>query len=186
MNDADEETELAALLAAGALTGAEREAALRRERDDSAFAAEVAGWEAALAPLALDLPQLAPPEGLLGEIDARLDARERFARLAKKLQEPLRQPEGDWIVIATGLRCKLLEQYPEERRHLILFEAEPGALYPAHTHVETEELYMISGDLLIGEELELRPGDFHVSRAGSRHPDLTTRRGCRCLICKEI
>jgi hypothetical protein len=183
MSQADDETDMtAALLALGALTGADLASARRREREEPSLAARIAEWERALAPLALSLPPYAPPDGLMAQIDARLDARERFVRLA----QTLREPEGEWIVIAAGLRCKVLERYPEQRRQMILLEAEPGALYPAHEHREMEELYVMSGDLVVGDDDQLRAGEFLVSQAGSRHPDLTTRTGCRCLICKEI
>lgn len=180
MTDADDHIE-AALLAAGALTAREQSAARRREIDDPGFAALAAEWETALAPLASSLPPVAPPEGLLARIEARLDARARFEQLAATLREP----EGDWIVIGAGLRCKVVERLPEQGRQTILLEAAPGAFYPAHDHPLQEEIYMISGDLVM-DDIELLAGDFHVSQVGSRHADSTTRTGCRCLICQAV
>jgi anti-sigma factor ChrR (cupin superfamily) len=176
MSDADDDME-AALLAAGALTPREREAALARIARDPAFAAKAREWETALAPLADLAPPAAPDDDLLARIEERIDARERHALAARTL----RADEGDWIVVVPGVRMKILHRNLVLRRQTVLFEAEPGAVYPAHDHPQDEECYMISGDLVIGDEV-LHAGDYQLAPAGSRHPALTTRRGCRCIL----
>jgi quercetin dioxygenase-like cupin family protein len=176
MNDAEDDI-LAALWAAGALPAPECRAARERVRLDPAFAAKARDWEDGLAPLALAAPPLAPPTGAFAKIEARLDARARFERLAKTLREP----EGEWIHVAPGLRIKVLEQLPELKRQIFLLEGAPGAVHPAHNLEQDEEIYVISGDLVV-DEVELGPGGFHVWRKGDPHPDMTTRAGCRCLV----
>jgi quercetin dioxygenase-like cupin family protein len=176
MNDAEDDI-LAALWAAGALPAPQCRAARERVRLDPAFAAKAREWEDGLAPLALATPPLAPPSDAFAKIEARLDARARFERLA----ETLREPEGPWIIVAPGVRYTVLERRPEQMRQIVLLEGLPGAVYPAHDHEQDEEIYVISGDLVM-DEVELGPGDFHVSRMGTRHPDSTTRFGCRCLV----
>lgn len=182
MNDDDDDM-LAALWAAGALPAPQHRAARQRVKVDPAFAARTRDWEDGLAPLALAVPALAPPAGAFASIEARLDARARFEWMAKTLQEPetLREPdEADWIHVAPGLRLKVLEEYPEMKRQMILLEGAPGAVHAGHYLEQDEEIYVVSGDLVV-DEAEFGPGDFHVWRKGAPHPDMTTRSGCRCL-----
>lgn len=63
----------AAELALGLLDGAERAEALRRLLAEPDFAAEVEAWRAHFALLVPAVPEVAPPEGLLGRIEAALD-----------------------------------------------------------------------------------------------------------------
>jgi anti-sigma factor ChrR (cupin superfamily) len=167
----------AALFVAGALTAAEHAAALERMTRDPAFAAQVRQWEAALAPLAGLAPAAPAPAGAFEKIEERLDARLRLQQVSRTL----RAEDGDWITVSPGMRVKILHRNMELRRQTVLLDIEPGAVYPAHDHPQDEEIYMISGDLSIGGE-ELKPGDFHVSPAGSRHSASTTRAGCRCIV----
>jgi anti-sigma-K factor RskA len=67
--DPGPEATLAAEYVLGTLELAEAEAALRRLETDAAFAAEVAFWEARLAPLALLAPPVAPPGNLWARIE---------------------------------------------------------------------------------------------------------------------
>jgi quercetin dioxygenase-like cupin family protein len=176
MNDSNEDID-AALFAAGAMTVEERDAARRRLAIDSAFARKVSEWEHALAPIALSITPLAPPDGLLDKIEERLAARAQMEQMSRTL----RVTDGIWLDMGPGLRFKVLHRNLEQRRQTILLEAEPGAMRPAHVHDHDEEIYMISGDLTIDGE-ELGPGDFHFTPKGSRHPGETTRQGCRCII----
>jgi hypothetical protein len=179
MND-DDEME-AALLALGALNGAETEAARQRLKRDMTFAGSAGEWEALLAPLAGFAPPVAPPDDLFAKIEATIDARSKQQALSRTL----RAEEGEWIKVGPGLRAKILHVMPELGRQTVLMEFAPGAVYPPHDHDQDEEIFMISGDLIIGDEV-LGPGDHHLSPRGSLHPATTTRAGCRCLISLAI
>ncbi|MGE3627020.1 MAG: anti-sigma factor [Hyphomicrobiales bacterium] len=63
---------LAAEYALGTLTGADREAAERRLRQDSVFRAQVEAWEKRLAPLAEATPETPAPDRLWSRIEASL------------------------------------------------------------------------------------------------------------------
>jgi anti-sigma-K factor RskA len=65
----DERQALAAEQALRLLTGAERAQAAALERDDAAFAGEVARWRGRFAPLISDVAPVAPPAGLWGRIE---------------------------------------------------------------------------------------------------------------------
>ncbi|WP_404789065.1 cupin domain-containing protein [Altericista sp. CCNU0014] len=54
------------------------------------------------------------------------------------------------------------------RRISGVLKASPGMQYPPHRHRETEEIYMISGDLRIGTEV-YGAGDYIRSHPGSVH-----------------
>jgi anti-sigma factor ChrR (cupin superfamily) len=177
MSEADDDDMDAALFAAGALTPQEHAAALERLKRDPAFAAKAREWEETLAPLADLAPPVAPRPGLLEKIEEKIDARRRLEQVSRTL----RSEEGDWIKVGPGIRMKILHRNLALRRQTVLFDAEPGAVHPAHDHPQDEECYVISGDLVIGADV-LTAGDFHVAPAGTRHPDLTTIGGCRCIL----
>lgn len=180
MSDSDDDID-AALWAAGALTAEEAAALTERAKRDPAFAAKAREWEEALSPLAAAAGETPPSAGLLDKIETRIDQRARFEAMSRTL----RADEGEWIALAPGVRCKELERFPALGRWTILVEAEPGARFPPHEHSDDEELYMISGDLSIGEE-ELEPGDFRFSRKGSVHREHRTRNGCRCIVSQAM
>jgi quercetin dioxygenase-like cupin family protein len=175
MSEADD-TDIA-LGALGALTATELTVLRERVLSDPSVAEELAAWESLLAPLAMFAPPASPPGDALEKIEARIDARARLEALSRTL----RAAEGDWIKVSPGLRVKIVERDEARQRQTVLLDIDAGATYPAHTHPQEEEIFMISGDLTIGPHL-LEPGDFHVSPAGSRHPAAQTRAGCRCLV----
>ena len=171
MNDFDAD---AALYALGALAGEDYERARRRAERDPAWAASVADHETALAPMAWACAQVAPPDDLLARIEARIDG-------VPTAGATTRADAARWVEVAPGLRVRVLHKSVETRRRTILLEVGPGALYEEHDHDDDEEIYMISGDLVIGD-LELGPGDHHFAPKGSRHARATSLKGCVCLI----
>lgn len=171
----------AALWAAGALTAPEYHAVKERLKRDPGFAAKAREWEEALTPLAACVGAVAPPADLLGSIETRLDARVKLESLSRTL----RANEGEWITLVNGVRFKELHRNEALSRWTILIEADPGASFPPHDHPQDEEIYVISGDLCIGD-LELGAGDFHFAPKGSRHPENRTRGGCRCIFVQAM
>jgi quercetin dioxygenase-like cupin family protein len=164
----------------GTLEAAERESLRRRLVEDRGFADLVDRWEERLAPLALgaaaDLP-----EGILERIEARIDA--SGVELPGTLTR--RAGTGEWTEVSPGLRIKILNRIEAQNRQTFMAWLEPGTEYVDHDHDQDEEIFMVEGDLLIGE-LELRAGDFHVARAGRHHPVHRTRGGCICIISQAI
>jgi quercetin dioxygenase-like cupin family protein len=112
---------------------------------------------------------------------ARIDAREKL----QKISRTLRANEGEWIFMGPGARFKELDRNAALNRWTILFDAEAGAAFPEHEHRQDEEIFMISGDLSFAD-VELGPGDFHFSPAGSVHAAHRTRAGCRCIIVQAM
>ena len=167
----------AGLLALGALPSAEWEAATRIAAADPDFEAARTQWEVMLAGLTAALPPEAPSANIFEQIEARID------RPVKG--ETIRRDEGDWKEVIRGIRIRILHTDRNARRQTLMLDVRPNAIYPRHRHEQVEEIYMISGDLRIGD-LILGPGDYHVSPAGSAHPGATSRGGCQCLIIQAM
>ena len=68
-----------------------------------------------------------------------------------------------------------------ERGYAVLMgRLEAGVRYPAHTHAAGEELYILTGDLHIGD-WAMGPGDFHHADAGTAHEVNYSVAGCTLL-----
>jgi anti-sigma factor ChrR (cupin superfamily) len=88
--------------------------------------------------------------------------------------------EGWQPLRAPGAFIKLLSFNRETGYAVVLGKLEPGTHYPAHTHTGPEELYMLSGDLKVGDYV-LHAGDFHHSDPGTYHADNYSEHGCTLL-----
>ena len=66
----------------------------------------------------------------------------------------------------------------EVKREIVGFlRAEPGVRYPAHRHAAVEEIFMLEGDLVIGDDV-YGAGDYIRSNLGSSHAPYT-KGGCQ-------
>lgn len=125
----------------------------------------------------LILEGLAPQElpaahraNLRGRLMARVgESRRRHAGLLT-----VRAGDGAWRDIKSGVRAKTLREGPAGAS--VLIELAPGAVLPVHRHRNLEEGIVLRGGLQLGD-LELGPGDYHVSPAGSRHGRIRSRQG---------
>jgi len=57
----------------------------------------------------------------------------------------------------------------------------PGTHYPSHQHADVEELYLLEGDLRVGE-IVMRAGDYCRGEAGSIHEEIVTQSGCLFFV----
>jgi uncharacterized cupin superfamily protein len=57
-----------------------------------------------------------------------------------------------------------------------------GASYPRHRHADTEELFVLDGDLTISGKA-MGPGDYCAAVSGTRHGIGHTTDGCMVLVC---
>lgn len=184
--------ELAALAAAGALDGAD---AVEWERLNAAGLPRAA-YEAAadfqdvMAGVAAALPRPRAPrpevkQALLAKVEALkrgqpvpspkpADAPSPFKFLPNAAAtdwKPLRVP---------GAYAKLLHLDQTRGYAVVLGKLDPGAEYPSHPHEASEQIFILSGDLHVGETV-LRAGDFHVADAGSTHGVNWSEEGCVIL-----
>lgn len=87
----------------------------------------------------------------------------------------------DWQALpVAGAYVKMLSMDEERGYAVVMGKLEAGTRYPAHTHIHGEEIYMLTGDLHIGER-KLGPGDFHHAAAGTRHDVNWSEEGCTLM-----
>ncbi len=79
-----------------------------------------------------------------------------------------------------GVLLAQLHFDPVKREASCLLRAEAGVRYPLHRHTKVEEIFMLEGDLIIGEEIYGR-GDYIHSMPGSLHAP-ETRSGCMFFV----
>jgi putative transcriptional regulator len=190
----DHVRELAALQALGALEGDDARELASLLADCDCLRNEIAAFNDVAAALAQALPATARPspelkEKILRRIDAGADAERRLAELSRTLPPRsagysfLAQAEaGEWQSLPVpGAFYKLLSIDRDRRLAVALGKLAPGARYPAHRHLGPEDVYMLSGDLHIGDQV-LHAGDYHHAEAGTSHPVNYSEHGCTLLI----
>jgi anti-sigma factor ChrR (cupin superfamily) len=90
-------------------------------------------------------------------------------------------PDG-WLRTAlAGIEIKPLFVDAAQRRVSMLVRMEPGTSYPKHRHAGSEECFVISGELEVGERT-LRAGDYQVAARDSVHGVQRTEVGCVLFI----
>ncbi|MEC5142617.1 cupin domain-containing protein [Chitinophaga sp. 212800010-3] len=70
----------------------------------------------------------------------------------------------------------LLYDNEKGRSTTILLRFEPGAAYPYHNHPAGEQIYVLSGDVIV-EGASLSAGDYLYTPPGFKH-SVTTKTGC--------
>lgn len=80
----------------------------------------------------------------------------------------------------SGVSIAILSTDEVKREIVGLFKAAPGVYYSIHRHAAIEEIYMLSGDLVVGDQL-YSAGDYIRSEPGSVHGPYTNS-GCLFLF----
>jgi anti-sigma factor ChrR (cupin superfamily) len=99
---------------------------------------------------------------------------------------PLKSPaspwaEPEWKEAAPGIACKLLATDTEQGRVSMLVRLGPGVDYPPHRHSGVEELYLLEGELMIGDR-HLYPGDYNRAEPGTVDRRVWSETGCTCVL----
>jgi anti-sigma factor ChrR (cupin superfamily) len=190
--------ELAALDALGALTAADSDAWTALLAHDPQARTAAHRMAEVAENLARSLPPATPSAGLKARIlqaaeseKARRMALEHLNRLAPASHAGLaflREANGPgWLPLpVAGASVKLLSFDPASAYAVVLGKLEPGARYPGHRHIHPEDIFMLSGDLHVGDDL-IRAGDFHHADAGSEHGVNWSEEGCvlLCVLSRE-
>jgi ChrR Cupin-like domain len=186
--------ELAPLHALGLLNLAEQQWLERHLATHPDRAAELAQCQAAVGAIPYGLEAL-PSAATLKGIKSRL-----FQRLAppspdldsgtgsKSSVRPMGEMAAAFTAVRSGdLRWRTgqipkvaiaILHFDRERRERVgLLRAEPEMQYPPHTHGGTEEIYMLSGDLVL-EGVRYEAGDYVRSAPQSRHSPAHSVTGC--------
>jgi quercetin dioxygenase-like cupin family protein len=133
---------------------------------------------AAFAALAGPLGYAAPPARPRAEVRERL-----LSRL---------QAEADWTIVhsgegvweAAGVDGMLLRPLFRDQatgRLTALVRMGGGVHYPPHRHLDTEELYLLEGDLTVEGQV-LRAGDYCAATAGTIHGGAYSQDGCAFIL----
>lgn len=191
----------AALYAAGALPADEAlEFEARLAAGDAACLAALRELDPVVEALATGFEPVAPPDRLKQRLFAQLELEEPGSAppgtSAETSQTPPPAPVGRrnrdlYIQRAAkarwresgipGVMRRVLWLDSERNQYSALLKCAPGAVFPEHVHPGPEEVLLLEGDLTVGD-IELGPGDYQRSAAGSLHARQTTRGGCLLLI----
>lgn len=171
--------ELAAGFASGTLEGSEDAEfrALLREAPSEAKA-EVSKTIDTAGLIAISLPRKTPAGALKEKILSRIRPPEATPELFDFVPNT-----GDtgWVPMRVrGAYVKLLSFQKEKGYAVVLGKLDPGTSYPPHHHIGSEQIFILSGDLSIGD-VKLRAGDFHNARAGSSHGLNYSETGCTIM-----
>jgi anti-sigma factor ChrR (cupin superfamily) len=131
---------------------------------------EVAGLYDAVTPVTLAVPRQEPPAHVRERVLAAARQPGRYSVWAA---------DAAWIETGLpGIRARILAVDKARSLVTLVIRAEPGAVYPPHTHHGPEECFVISGSVVIDGRV-LRPGDFHHADEDSEHGEITTIEGAR-------
>lgn len=184
--------ELAALDALGVLEGDGAAEFSRLLREDKSARREAIAFQAVTEAMAKSLPSPPPSPGLKGKIIEAAKRSQTRAKVEQVLKELAPKAEGGfafvhdalgtgWVPLSVpGAFVKVLSYDDTNGYATVLGKLEAGARYPAHPHLQAEDVFMISGDLHIGEEV-LHAGDFHHAEAGTTHGINWSEHGCVLL-----
>jgi len=92
-----------------------------------------------------------------------------------------RSDELSWQILAPGISFKPLYEDSGRKYNTSLVRMEAGARYPGHHHAAIEELFMLSGDFHVENEV-MRAGDYCRGESGSIHGETFSEAGCLFLL----
>jgi len=186
----EQQQELAALCALGALDSAEQLRFAAEVRVNRELRQLLHSLQQVLDKVALAGASATPPPSLKVKVLARIQP--TMAAQGQSIhQGPVAALAGlrfltgsettGWKQLPIpGAWIKLLSLEPSRGYAVLLGKLEPGVRYPAHTNAGPEDFYILTGDLQIGEQT-LRAGDFHHADAGSMHGENYSVEGCTLL-----
>ncbi|MBA4492892.1 cupin domain-containing protein [Paenactinomyces guangxiensis] len=91
----------------------------------------------------------------------------------------IRTGDRDSIPMGCGVKISYLRKAAGE--YSVLLQMESGGQFPVHEHIGGEEIFVIDGQVKIGD-YELNRGDYFYTPPGFSKA-VTTRTGCTLLIC---
>jgi anti-sigma-K factor RskA len=135
----DDDENLAAEYALGVLDEPTRRVVESRMTSDAAFAAEVAEWEARLAPIASEVGHVVPPPRIWQGLQARLDAR------ATRSVRFWRNFGLSWMTLAVASIAALIFVADAPRRPIFATLQQPGgpAAFVVGVDVTRDSIYVV-------------------------------------------
>lgn len=191
MPRSDDLQELAALYAAGALPADEMLAVeARLDAGDAELAAAVAPFLGVTEELT-DAEPVTPDPTIKAALLARIGADDPSAAAAPPPFTVSRAADAQWVPLEIegqaieGAQIRVLQMDVPGNRVTALLRMEPGAEFPAHVHAQTEEFFVLEGDMRWDDEV-YTAGDYFCAAPGSLHPRHHTKTGCLCLVTTSL
>lgn len=171
--------ELAASYALGAIGKRETQEFERLlKQDKEVFEAELQGFGKPISILGFSASPIIPPSSLKEQLFKQV--RGKTKPIHKQSQYPgfsiVRANEGEWEEIAKGVSLKHLFVDRERGYATALVRMDPGVGFPTHRHVETEECYVLEGDIQMGGQL-FKEGDYVRAEEDSIHDGIYSEHG---------
>ena len=91
-----------------------------------------------------------------------------------------RAPEGEWKPVWDGVSVKVLRSDTTTGASSVLLRFEAGATFPVHNHPGGEEVYVLDGEVRLGDDV-LKAGDYLYTSPGGKHP-ASSESGCLILV----
>lgn len=175
--------ELAPLYALDLLSASEQAWVEQQVADCPELAEELASYQAAVTAIPYGAPTLPMADNLKDRLFAQLGLGfdppiEATPASIPNVYQAVRSQDLNWQPhTVPGVRVAIVHIDEIKREMVGFLKAEPGVRYPRHRHAAIEEIFMIEGDLIIGEEV-YGAGDYLRSQPGSSHSPYTNG-GCQ-------
>lgn len=182
--------ELAPLYGLGILSEPERQWVEQQVHDCPELAAELDDYQDAVTAIPYSTPIQLPSDHLKHRLFDRLGL-EATAAVAETSHQTQPSFMEDALPAVHAVTSQELEWQPHpvpgvmiaplhidnHKREIVgLLRADPGTQYALHRHAGIEEIYMLTGDLIVGETV-YHSGDYIRSETGSAHAPHTVG-GC--------
>jgi anti-sigma factor ChrR (cupin superfamily) len=181
-------TELAALHALGALSQHEARAFEYHLAEGCELCSvEFDSFERTVTELALNVPEVEPPEDVRKRLLARINelpssrAVKEASAVASDQFVSIHAGDGQWQEVQDGIMLKTLYIDRASGIATSLVRMTAGTALPAHQHLGVEQFYVIEGDCNVAGQ-RLGPGDYHRAAAGSMHDTTYTVDGTLFLL----
>lgn len=179
----DDLHELAVLHALGSLEGPDKVAFEEHLRQGcEACASEVLSFGETAGVIGESVPAVAPGH-LRERLLSRISGSPRVPGILFQHSGILiaRSEELAWQPIASGVFLKPLFEDKARKYDTSLVRMDAGAHIPTHHHAVIEELFLLSGDLHVEDQV-MRAGDYCRADFGSIHGETFTDAGCLFLL----
>jgi quercetin dioxygenase-like cupin family protein len=119
----------------------------------------------------------------VSEVEPPAHLRQQVLETARMpMRYTVRAADAAWMDTGLpGIRARILSVDHARSQVTLVIRAEPGAVYPPHTHHGPEECLVLSGSVVMDGRV-LRAGDFHHADEDSEHGEITTAEGAEVLI----
>lgn len=187
-----EASELAALIAAGAIPEKSQADVEARLSTDALLRAELANLSPVIETFCDQTST--PPTSIRAALLERLEREPRTESANPQIWKRWtrddenrkllirRSEEGAWEETGVeGVRVKRLLMDQTRNQFTALVRMAPGSSYPRHVHNSAEECLVLEGDIRMGDHV-LRAGDYQYAPSDSLHGVQSTEGGCLLLI----